>query len=415
MKIAVLGAGIIGVTTAFELALAGHEVTVFDRCSSVAEEASFANGGLLSPAYVNSWSDFDWAAKTMRYFFAKHSPTQIGWSLSWQQLMWLRQKSKQIRHYQHSTRLEALGYLATRSLHRFQEICDQYQLELERTKGLTVLARTKDQMSHFEKNFEKLDQLGLDPQLLLDADDIRAKEPGLSSTQSLVAALYLPTEETVNTRQFAAILKNLTDDLSVQWKFNQTISHITPGKQVLIYTDKHPEGDIFDAAVLCTGNGSNELLKKINVHLPMQAVFGYSISAPIRDINYSPMATIIDDKYKVSISKVGTRIRASGITQLGAHTHSMSKKALATLYQTMSDWFPGGASIDSRVQQWMGARPTMVDGLPVIGQVGQSNIWLNLGHGNSGWSLACGSAQCIVEQIEQKKTALDLAPFQLRH
>lgn len=415
MRIAVLGAGIVGVTTAFELAQAGHEVTVYDRCSSVAEEASFANGGLLSPAFVNNWADFDWAAKTMRYFFAKHSPTQIGWSLSWQQLRWLRQKSKHIRSNRHQTHQEALSYLATKSLHRFQEICDQYQLELERSKGLTVLARGKDQLSGFEKIVEQLDRLGLDPKLLLDADEIRALEPALSTTQNIAAAIHLPTEETVNTRQFAAILKNLGDDLPIVWKFSNFVTELTPGKQVVVYTDKCPEGESFDACVVCTGNGSNELLKKINLHLPMQAVYGYSISAPIRDINYSPMATIIDDKYKVCISKVGTRIRASGITQLGGYSQAMSDKALGTLYQTMTDWFPGGASIDSRVQQWIGARPTMVDGLPVIGQVGQSNIWLNLGHGNSGWSLACGSAQCIVEQIDQKKTALDLAPFQIRH
>ena len=274
MKIAVLGAGIIGVTTAFELALAGHQVTVYDRCSSVAEEASFANGGLLSPAFVNNWADFDWAAKTMRYFFAKHSPTQIGWSLSWQQLRWLRQKSKHIRSNRHPTHQEALSYLATKSLHRFQEICDQYQLELERSKGLTVLARSKDQVSGFEKIYEQLDRLGLDPKLLLDADEIRAIEPALSTTQNIAAAIHLPTEETVNTRQFAAILKNLCDDLPVTWKFSNFITDITPGKQVFIYTDKCPEGEIFDACVVCTGNGSNELLKKINLHLPMQAVYG---------------------------------------------------------------------------------------------------------------------------------------------
>jgi D-amino-acid dehydrogenase len=140
-------------------------------------------------------------------------------------------------------------------------------------------------------------------------------------------------------------------------------------------------------------------------------VYGYSVTAPLRHddqhLHYEPRAALMDERYKVAISRLGQRIRVSGMAELGGHLDDMPAAPLRTLYRTLDDWFPGAAST-REAQHWKGARPMLPDGPPVLGASGAPGVWLNLGHGGSGWALACGSARVLAEQISGREAPLDI-------
>jgi len=172
--------------------------------------------------------------------------------------------------------------------------------------------------------------------------------------------------------------------------------------------------------VLCTGHRANGLLKSLGLSLPIVAVHGYSITAPLQHREghpaQGPRAAVMDEKYKVAISRLGQRVRVAGSAELGGAHGAMNDAALATLYKVLDDWFPGAAQL-SKAQQWKGARPMLPDGPPVLGPSRANGIWLNLGHGSSGWVLSCGSARVLADLIAGREPAIDisgLGPQRLR-
>jgi D-amino-acid dehydrogenase len=165
----------------------------------------------------------------------------------------------------------------------------------------------------------------------------------------------------------------------------------------------------FDAAVVCAGVASAALLQPARVcSMPLVAVHGYSVSAHIREPLNAPRSAVMDERYKVAISRLGLRVRIAGSAEVGGSPTAMRAASLQTLYKVLHDWFPGAAQLSAGVQEWKGARPMMPDGPPLIGPSGLPGIWLNLGHGSSGWALACGSARAIGDLMAQRAPEVDL-------
>ena len=166
----------------------------------------------------------------------------------------------------------------------------------------------------------------------------------------------------------------------------------------------------FDGVVICAGVQANALLKGIGLRLPLAAVHGYSVTAPIRHVDGlpppGPRSALMDERYKVAITRLGQRIRVAGGAELGGRPGTHNKAALRTLYQVLEDWFPG-AAVTSKAQHWKGTRPMLPDGPPVIGPSGSAGVWLNAGHGSSGWVLACGSARLVADMVTRRTSAID--------
>jgi D-amino-acid dehydrogenase len=168
----------------------------------------------------------------------------------------------------------------------------------------------------------------------------------------------------------------------------------------------------YDAVLLCTGVHTNHLLAPHGAHLPLRPVYGYSVSAHIKEPLNAPRSGLMDEHYKVSITRLGQRVRVAGSAQVGGRPGHMNSAALQTLYKVLHDWYPGSAIMSQGVQEWQGARPMMANRPPVIGPLrANSSLWLNVGHGSSGWALSCGSARLLADQIAGKACGIDARPF----
>jgi D-amino-acid dehydrogenase len=413
-RVAVIGAGIIGVTTAHELASHGHDVTVFERCGSVAEEASFANAGIVSPGYLGPWAAPGMPAKLFKSIFQKHAPMVFGWPVSMADVSWTRQWLRYCNPTDHASARQAMHVLGRLSQDRMLELVKQIGMDLEVRSGLLILARTDKEWETLQLTAQSLMERGIAANPM-DATGARQIEPALNPDTALVGAIHLPNESTANCRQFANLLKSASNGLPVHWRFGTEVKHLTAGPKPMVtsHCGGNTTQEAFDQIVLCTGVASLALLAPLGLSLPLIPIYGYSVSAAVREPINAPFASLMDERYKVAISRLENRVRVAGVGQIGGGVARPNKQSFATLYKVLNDWFPGGAVSSTSVQQWRGARPMLPDGPPVVGPAGPTNIWLNLGHGSSGWALSCGSAVVLREQMENISPSVDVERLQI--
>lgn len=408
MRIAIIGAGIIGVTTAYELAADGHAVTVFERDGGVATGASFANAGVIAPGYISPWANPGVPMAVLRHLFSRHSPVRLSGLRTLSQAPWLWRWWRACRPAVYRSNRLRMHRLARYSRARLDHLTNALSLEYERASGVTVLLRTDGDLVRARPGIKLLSEMGV-PFDLLDAERTRRVEPWLSEGTPLRAAIHLAQDGVGNCRQFAHQLRLEAQRLGAQFRFQDEIRAIRPGAPVMLQTATGEQG--FDATVVCAGPMAAALLSPNGLHLPLAAVHGYSITAPIRHLDGQPDAgprgALMDEAYKVAISRLGQRVRVAGGAEIGGHIDDLRAPALATLYQVLNDWFPGAALL-SKAQQWKGARPMLPDGPPVLGASGQTGVWLNLGHGSSGWALAAGSARVLADLLGRRAPAIDL-------
>ena len=408
MKIAIVGAGIVGVTTAYELASDGHEVTVFEQRSAAAEEASFATAGLLAPHLLSPWAvpGFGHALRLM----GPHATLRLSGGLSRANWAWLS-RWRSATHAS-SAPAAALERLAQYSQSRLQALAQRHELDFEASQGRLVLLRTEQERAQLQPALQVLRDSGVALREI-DADVARQIEPGLSPEAPLAGAIHLPDARAGNCRLFAQLLRQGTQGSGVHFAFNTRINRIgtTPVGVVV-----QGESDLrrFDAVVLCAGTASAALLPALGLRLPMAAVYGYSVSAPLRESTHAPQASVVDAAQQISITRLGQRVRIAGGAELAGADAEHHAATLQRLYRTLNDWFPGGAQLSSGVQVWRGARPLLPDGAPVVGASGVPGLWLNTGHGAGGWALACGSARALADLMAQRAPEVPLDGLGMR-
>jgi D-amino-acid dehydrogenase len=219
-----------------------------------------------------------------------------------------------------------------------------------------------------------------------------------------------------NCREFTLLLKAESQKLGVKYEMNTAVASVLSAKGAILNIANETAPRTFDAVVMCAGTASSELLKPIlkplKRKLPLAPIYGYSISAGIRELLNAPRSAVIDERYKVAISRMGNRVRVAGSAEIGGSLDNKRISAIATLYKVLQDWFPGAAHISNMgasVTEWKGARAMLPDGPPVLGASGAPNIWLNLGHGDSGWALSCGSARVLADLIAKRTTEIDVS------
>ena len=413
MKIAVIGAGIVGVTSAYELAADGHDVTVYERRGAVAEETSFANAGVVAPGYVTPWASPGMPGKVLSYLFSQHAPVRLSLPLSARELGWMWKWWRACRLPVYLANRQRLQRLAFYSRERLHHLSQDLQLDYERADGYMVLLRAEKDHAMVQPGLQVLREAGVSFKEL-DAQAARKLEPALNPDTAFHGAIHLPEDEVGNCRQFALLLRNEAQRLGAKFKFNTTVSRIDKGLPATIFAanavEPHAraEPEPFDAVLVCAGVQAGRLLRPLGLKLPMAPVYGYSISATVREPLNAPRAALMDERYKVAISRLGQRVRVAGSAEIGGRLDRNREASIQTLYKVLHDWFPGAAQLTSGVQQWKGARPMLPDGPPVLGASGLPGVWLNLGHGSSGWALSCGSARAVADLIAGRDPGLDL-------
>jgi D-amino-acid dehydrogenase len=407
LKLAVIGAGVICITTAYELTRDGHEVTVFERHDTAAEEASFANGGLISPGWLAQLAAPGGASSLFRHpagLKVAGLPNASQWRWLWR---WL-QVAQSPQHAANRLHMHRPQYSR-----RLAAITNEHQLEYDRSEGLLVLWRTEREATQAHAALQPLRDQGA---VLrdLDAAQVRQIEPSLNPDTPLHGALELPTGTAANCRQFTLLL-NQAQQLGCRFEFGTTVERMdtTHGVKLTVAGAQAPV-QAFDGVVLCAGVASAALLRPLGLHLPLQPVFGHSISAAVREPLDAPLSAVMDGRNQVSISRLGQRVRVAGGAALGGEPGVKSAAELRRLYRVLMDWFPGAARLGGpkgSVQEWRGAQAMLPDGSPLVGSSCVPRVWLNLGHGGSGWAMACGSARALADQILGRAPEIDITPY----
>ena len=410
MKIAVIGAGIIGITTAYELAVDGHEVTVFERRGAAAEETSFANAGVVSPGSVSPWAAPGMPGKVLGNLLSRHAAVKLSLPLSGGDLAWMWKWWRACKLETYVVNRARLQRLAFYSRERLHHLTAELQLDYDRAEGYTVLLRSEKDKALMQPGLQVLRDAGV-AFSEINAEAVRKIEPAINPDTEFLGGIHLPGDEVANCRQFALMLKDVARHSGVNFEFNTTVAELNKAQAASILIAGENTTRQFDRVVMCAGLASAALLKPLGLKIPMAAVYGYAISAPIREALNAPRSALMDERYKVAISRLGNRVRVAGSAEIGGSLTKHRASSVQTLYKVLHDWFPGAAqnaNTGASVQLWKGARPMLPDGPPLIGDSGIAGLWLNLGHGSSGWALSCGSARALADLMCGRAANIDM-------
>jgi D-amino-acid dehydrogenase len=409
VKVIVLGSGVIGVTTAYYLARAGHEVTVVDRQAQPAQETSFANAGEVSPGYSSPWAGPGVPVKAIKWLLMRHGPLVIWPKLDpvmwWWMLKMLRNCTAE-RYAINKSRMIPIAEYSRDCLRALRaEIGIKYD---ERSQGTLQLFRKQKQLDGTADDIAVLKQTGV-PFEVLDPASCIAVEPGLATAKvKFVGGLRLPQDETGDCHMFTQALAVEAARLGVQFKFNTSIERLVAEGDKITGVVTNAGTLQADAYVAALGSWSPRMLKPVGVSVPVYPVKGYSITVPIIDAAGAPESTVMDESYKVAITRLGDRIRVGGTAEISGYSSSLDAARRATLDHSLTDMFPRGGDL-TKATFWCGLRPMTPDGPPVIGATRYSNLHLNTGHGTLGWTMACGSGRVLADMLSGRKPDIDVS------
>ncbi|HCA5040001.1 TPA: D-amino acid dehydrogenase [Acinetobacter baumannii] len=403
MRVIVLGSGVIGVASAYYLARQGAEVTVLDRQSGPAEETSFGNAGQISPGYSTPWAAPGIPFKAVKWMFQHHAPLAINLDGSMWQLQWMAQMLKNCNPQSYAVNKERMMRVAEYSRDCLRELRKDTGIHYEnRAKGTLQLFRKEAQMEAVQRDISVLEECGVSYELL-NGNELGRVEPALANAQDkLVGGLHLPNDETGDCYLFTNALAQIAKELGVNFQFNQNVEKlIVEGDQIkgVLVNGKVLTADRY---VLAFGSYSRDFLKPLDLQLPVYPVKGYSLTIPIVDPSLAPQSTVLDETYKIAITRFDQRIRVGGMAELSGFNLGLNEDRRATLQMVTQDLFPGGDM--EQASFWTGLRPMTPDSTPIIGATRFKNLFLNTGHGTLGWTMACGSGKLISDIVLNHKT-----------
>ncbi|EOE6710247.1 D-amino acid dehydrogenase [Acinetobacter baumannii] len=403
MRVIVLGSGVIGVASAYYLARQGAEVTVLDRQSGPAEETSFGNAGQISPGYSTPWAAPGIPFKAVKWMFQHHAPLAINLDGSMWQLQWMAQMLKNCNPQSYAVNKERMMRVAEYSRDCLRELRKDTGIHYEnRAKGTLQLFRKEAQMEAVQRDISVLEECGVSYELL-NGNELGRVEPALANAQDkLVGGLHLPNDETGDCYLFTNALAQIAKELGVNFQFNQNVEKlIVEGDQIkgVLVNGKVLTADRY---VLAFGSYSRDFLKPLDLQLPVYPVKGYSLTIPIVDPAFAPQSTVLDETYKIAITRFDQRIRVGGMAELSGFNLGLNEDRRATLQMVTQDLFPGGDM--EQASFWTGLRPMTPDSTPIIGATRFKNLFLNTGHGTLGWTMACGSGKLISDIVLNHKT-----------
>jgi D-amino-acid dehydrogenase len=407
MKVVVLGGGVIGVASAYYLARAGHEVTVLERQPGPALETSFANAGEISPGYASPWAGPGIPAKAMRWLMMEHAPLILKPQFDLATLGWLAATLRNCTQGRYALNKSRMVRLAEYSRDLLIELRRDTGIAYdERSRGTLQLFRKQSDLDGVGKDVEVLKSYGVPYEVLDHAGCVRA-EPGLAlADEPFVGGLRLPNDETGDCFKFTNTLAEMAKGLGVDFRFGVSIQGLrTEGGAVAAV--RTSAGEVRgEAYLVALGSYSPGLLAPLGLRAPVYPVKGYSITVPIAQTDRAPVSTLLDESYKVAITRLGDRIRVGGMAEISGYNNRLEPRRRRTLEYSLQSLFPDAGALGEG-SFWSGLRPMTPDGTPIVGATPVRNLYTNTGHGTLGWTMACGSGQLIADVIGGKPPAID--------
>jgi len=413
MKVIVLGSGVIGVASAYQLALAGHEVTVVDRQPAAALETSYGNAGEVSPGYSAPWAGPGVPIKAVKWLLMHHRPLVIRPTVDLALIRWGLAMLRNCTSARYEINKGRMVRLAEYSRDCLKALRAQTGIRYdERMQGTLQLFRTQAQLDGTAADIAILKRYGVGFELL-DREGCIRHEPALANVRDkFVGGLRLPGDETGDCFKFTQNLAALAVRQGVQFRYGTRIQRLQlAGQQIAgVVTDA---GTLkADAYLVALGSYSPLLLRRVGIRIPVYPVKGYSITVPITDANGAPESTVMDETHKVAVTRLGDRIRVGGTAELAGYTLKLHEARRETLTHVVSDLFPRGGDV-ARAEFWCGLRPMTPDGTPVVGATRVPNLYLATGHGTLGWTMAAGTGRVMADVISGRAPGVDLAGLTL--
>ncbi|CAN0641748.1 MULTISPECIES: D-amino acid dehydrogenase [Burkholderia] len=405
MRVVILGSGVVGVASAYYLARAGHEVTVIDREAGPALETSFANAGQISPGYAAPWAAPGVPLKAVKWMFEKHAPLAIRLDGTRFQLQWMYQMLRNCTAERYAVNKGRMVRLAEYSRDCLQALRADTGIQYEgRTGGTLQLFRTQQQLDGAAKDIAVLQEANV-PFELLSPAELKNAEPALAAvSHKLTGGLRLPGDETGDCQLFTTRLAALAESLGVKFRYNTPIDALAIAGGKIAGVQCGSETVRADAYVVALGSYSTSFISNL-MKIPVYPLKGYSITAPIVNEAAAPVSTVLDETYKIAITRFDQRIRVGGMAEIVGFDKKLRAARRETLEMCVNDLFPGGGDT-SKATFWTGLRPMTPDGTPIVGRTPVSNLFLNTGHGTLGWTMSCGSGQLLADLISGKMPAI---------
>lgn len=408
MKVIVLGGGVLGVSTAWYLAKAGCEVTVLERQEGVALETSFGNAGQISPGYSTPWAAPGIPLKAAKWLFQRHAPLAVKPDGSLYQLQWIAKMLANCNEDAYAVNKSRMMRLAEYSRDKMKELRAETGIGYEARQGGTLqLFRSQAQVDGVSKDIAVLKECGVDFKVL-DRDGCAEVEPALASVKhKLTGGLQLPNDETGDCNLFTARLAEMARAKGVEFRFGVSVDGIeSDGKRI---TGVRVGDDLLtaDHYVVAMGSFSRDMVKTLGIDIPVYPVKGYSLTVPITNPAGAPVSTVLDETYKVAITRFDDRIRVGGMAELSGYDLSLNPRRRETLEMVVGDLYPNGGDIPA-ASFWTGLRPMTPDGTPIVGGTRFANLSLNTGHGTLGWTMGAGSGKVLADIITGAKPEISL-------
>ncbi len=408
MKVLVLGSGVVGVASAYQLALAGHEVSVVDRQPAAALETSFGNAGEVSPGYSAPWAGPGVPLKAVKWLLMRHRPLVIRPTLDIAMLRWGVAMLRNCTEARYELNKGRMVRLAEYSRDCLKALRAQTGIRYdERMQGTLQLFRTQKQLDGTATDIAVLRRYGVSFELL-DREGCVRHEPALAAVrEKFVGGLLLPGDETGDCFKFTQNLAALATRQGVQFRYGTRIRKLQRAGQRIegVVTDG---GTLkADAYLVALGSYSPLLLRPVGIRVPVYPVKGYSITVPIVDPAAAPASTVMDETHKIAVTRLGDRIRVGGTAELAGYTLKLHEARRQTLAHVVSDLFPRGGDL-AKAEFWCGLRPMTPDGTPIVGATRLPNLFLATGHGTLGWTMGPGTGQVVADVISGRKPGIDL-------
>jgi len=416
MHVVVIGGGVVGVTTAWELSRRGHKVTVLERHSVAGNETSKGNAAQRSYGVVYPWADPGMVFKALPWLFKQDGPLKLRMPPSLDAVQFMFSTLR----YAWSPGLfgfnkRAMLRLGIHSRERFLKLEDELNLAFDGAhKGLLHLASTPEVLEGHRGTHRILNEMGIASRLLTP-EQVYEAEPALAGNGPLYGALSYDTDGTGDCHLFSQELAKACEDKGVHFRYSVQVERPIANSQVVesvVLRNENGEQETLaaDAFVISAGCWSPELVRPLGLKLPIYPIKGYSITVPLNNPEKAPVSTIHDDNYKVVSTRLGDRLRATGFVELADFNRDIPEARIATIRKSVESRYPGCADLDA-AETWTGFRPMTPDGPAIIGRGPRRNLYLNTGHGTFGWTFAAGSANVIAQVIDGEEPAVCLDAF----
>jgi D-amino-acid dehydrogenase len=415
VQVIVLGAGLLGVTSAYFLRQQGHDVTVVDRQATPAAETSFANGGQISVSHAEPWANPSAPLKVLKWLAKEDAPLLFRLRSDLNQWLWTLQFLRECTPGRTRRNIEHIVRLGTYSREMLQQLRRDIGIDYDqRTQGILHFYTSRKELEAAEEPAALMRKLGCD-RVLITADEAVRIEPALRHIRpKLAGATYTSQDESGDANRFARELVEHCQADGVQFLMSHTVTALRAAAGKVDHVEATDSEGRFqqlraDAYVVALGSLSPIYMRPLGIRLPIYPAKGYSVTMPVRDATRAYEVSLTDDEYKIVFSRLGDRLRIAGTAELNGYDRDLNRVRCEAIVRRTEELFPG-AGDSARAQFWTGLRPATPSNVPIIGRSKLPNLFLNTGHGTLGWTHACGSGKSIARIISGLKPEVDF-PF----